>query len=159
MKNDENSHETLFRIFISLVRISKKFNELEKSCIDVGNGEKLYPSQIHLIEAIGNNRGKNVTEISKKFQITKGAVSQVVNKLHNDGFINKKRNKESGKEIILSLTEKGQMVFEIQNKLHNKVELEFIDYLENFTPEQVDSFLQMLSKIEDFIDIFLNNEF
>lgn len=158
MKANEITHETLHKILIQFLRTTKKFNELEKLSIDIGNGEKLYPSEFHVIEAIGNNHGNKVTELSQKFGITKGAVSQVVNKLYDKGFIHKKRNKDFGKEIVLSLTERGQKAFEIQDKLHKKMEIEFINYLESFEPEQIDSFIQILGKIEEHIDAFLKDE-
>jgi DNA-binding MarR family transcriptional regulator len=158
MKKYEITHETLHEILIQFLRTTKKFNEFEKMSIELENGEKLYPSEFHIIEAIGNNRANKVTELSQKFHITKGGISQVVNKLHDKGFIYKERNKDFGKEIILSLTTKGQNAFEIQNRMHRKMEKEFITYLESFSPEQVDSFVHILAKIEEYIDVFLKDE-
>jgi len=125
--------------------------------IDVGNGEKLYPSEFHVIVAVGSDYENTVTGLSKRLGITKGAVSQVVNKLHEKGFVSKERNKDYGKEIILSLTEKGQNAFKVQEDFHKKMEIEFIEQLEDITPEQMDSFLQILPKIEEYIDTFLRD--
>ena len=158
MKPDEITHETMFKMMVQFLRITKKFNELEKMSIDVGIGEKLYPSEFHVIVAVGSGYENTVTGLSKRLEITKGAVSQVVNKLQDKDFINKERNKDYGKEIILSLTEKGQNAFKIQDDFHKKMEEEFINHLEMFTPEQIDSFLQVLPKIEEYIDTFLKNK-
>ena len=158
MKNDEIPHETLFKLLFQFLRITKKFNELEKISIDLENNEKLYPSEFHIIEALGNNRANNVTQLSYNFQITKGAVSQVANKLYYKGFINKERNKNFGKEIILSLTPKGINAFGILNKRHEKMAKEFTTYLESFKSEEIDSFVQILCKIEEYIDIFLKDK-
>ncbi len=158
MKPDEINHETIFKIMLQFIRITKKFNELEKISIDVGIGEKLYPSEFHVIAAVGSGYENTVTGLSKRLEITKGAVSQVVNKLHEKGFLNKERNKDYVKEIILSLTEKGHNAFKIQDDFHKEIEIEFINHLEEVTPGQMDSFLQILPKIEDFIDIFLRNK-
>lgn len=158
MKANEITHETIFKLMIQFIRITKKFNELENMSIDVGIGEKLYPSEFHVIVALGNDYEKTVTGLSKRLDITKGAVSQVVNKLHVKGFINKERNKDYGKEIILSLTEKGRNAFKIQEDFHKKMEDEFIMHLEMITPEQMDSFLLILPKIEEYIDTFLKNK-
>lgn len=158
MIDNEISHETLHKMLIQFLRTTKKFNEFEKMSIDIGNGEKLYPSEIHVIEAIGSNRAIKVTELSHLFRITKGAISQVVNKLYDKGFVHKERNKEFGKEIILSLTPKGQRAFEIQDELHKKMKIQFTKYLESFEPEQINSFILILAKIEEYIDAFLNDE-
>lgn len=154
MKTNIINQETIFEILIQLIRISKKFNEIENLNIDIGNGEKLYPSEIHIIVAVGNNKGKTVTELSKIFGITKGAVSQVVNKLALKDFINKERNKEYGKEIILSLTDKGHKAFEIQNEFHKNMEIEFIKYLENYTSDEITAYLEIMGKIEEYVDEF-----
>ena len=158
MKPDQITHETIFKLMIQFIKITKKFNELEKMPIDIGIGEKLYPSEFHVIVAVGCGYENTVTGLSKRLDITKGAVSQVVNKLHEKEFINKERNKDYGKEIILSLTEKGHNAFKIQDDFHKKMENEFINHLENVTPQQMDSFLQILPKIEEFIDTFLRNK-
>ena len=158
MKPDEITHETIFELMIQFIRITKKFNELEKMSIDVGNGETLYPSEFHVIVAVGSGYENTVTGLSKRLEITKGAVSQVVNKLQEKGFVNKERNKDYGKEIILSLTEKGQSAFKIQNGFHKKMKTEFIAHLEMITPQQMDLFLQILGKIENYVDMFLKEE-
>ncbi|MGB9979965.1 MarR family winged helix-turn-helix transcriptional regulator [Methanobacterium sp.] len=158
MKPDEINHETIFKLMVQFLKITKKFNELEKKSIDVGIGEKLYPSEFHVIVAVGSGYENTVTGLSKRLEITKGAVSQVVNKLNEKGFLNKERNKDYGKEIILSLTEKGQNAFKVQDDFHKKMEDEFISHLETVTPEQMNSFIQILDKIEDYVDIFLRKE-
>lgn len=158
MKPDEITHETIFKLMIQLLRITKKFNELEKMSIDVGTGEKLYPSEFHVIVAVGSGYENTVTGLSKRLEITKGAVSQVVNRLHEKGFVNKERNKDYGKEIILSLTKKGQKAFKVQEDFHNKMKDEFINHLETVTHEQMDSLVLILGKIENYVDMFLKKE-
>lgn len=155
MSSSEISHETVFEIFTRLMRVSKKFNEIEKFTINLGPDERLYPSEIHVIAAVGNGQANQVTVLSQKFGITKGAVSQVVNKLSNKGYLKKISH---GKEIILSLTPKGQMAFDVQDKLHNQIETDFVQYLDNLSPEEIESFLEIMAKIEEFIDSFLSKK-
>jgi len=126
LKTDEVTHGTIFEILTLFIRINKKFNRIESQSIEVTDEVKLYPSELHIIEAIGYNYAVNVTSLSRKFGITKGAVSQVVNKLFDKGFVGKERNRDYGKEIILSLTEKGWMAFDILGKFHDRMEKEFV---------------------------------
>ena len=158
MKTDEITHESIYEILTLFIRINKKFDQIENHAIDTGGGVKLYPSELHVIEAIGNNYANNVTKLSVRFGITKGAVSQVVNKLFEKGLVSKERNRDYGKEIILSLTKKGWTAFDIQDEFHKKMAQEFIKYLDTFTPGQIDSFLEIMSKIEDYVETFLRNE-
>lgn len=154
----EITHETTFNMMMLFVRITKKFNELEKVSIDIGNGEKLYPSELHVLDALGNDYANNVTDLSKKFGITKGAVSQVVNKLFLKGFLKKERKRGYGNEIRLILTEKGASAFKIQDDLHKKMEEQFFRHLWTVESEKIDSFNEVMEIIEGFIDNFLKHE-
>ena len=158
MENTDYTHETTFKMMILFIRITKKFNELEKLSIDMGNGEKLYPSELHVLDAIGNNYGNNVTELSKKFKITKGAVSQVVNKLFEKEYLKKERKTGYAKEVMLSPTEKGWKAFKIQEDMHKKMEEEFNRYLGTVESEKIESFNEIMGKIEEVIDTFLRYE-
>ena len=62
MDETEISHEKTLQMMVMFIRITKKFSELEKFSIDMGDGERLYPSELHILDAIGNNYGNNVTE-------------------------------------------------------------------------------------------------
>jgi len=158
MESMDYTHETTFKMMILFIRITKKFNELQKLSTNMGNGEKLYPSELHVIDAIGNNYGNNVTELSKKFKITKGAVSQVVNKLFKKEYLKKERKKGYAKEVVLSLTEKGWNAFKIQEDMYKKMEEEFFKYLGTLESEKIDSFNEIMGKIEEAIDTFLRYE-
>jgi DNA-binding MarR family transcriptional regulator len=158
LKTDEVTHGTIFEILTLFIRINKKFNRIESQSIEVTDEVKLYPSELHIIEAIGYNYADNVTSLSIRFGITKGAVSQVVNKLFVKGFVSKERNRIYGKEIILSLTDEGWLAFSVLDSFHERMGKEFINFLECYTSEQVDSFLEIMGSVEDYVDTFLKDE-
>ncbi|MGO9388235.1 MAG: MarR family winged helix-turn-helix transcriptional regulator [Methanobacterium sp.] len=156
--NEDTRRKISFFLLSSFIRVNKKFNRIDSLAVDMGDGVKLYPSELHVVEAIGNGYANNITSLSVKFGITKGAVSQVVNKLFEKGFVSKERNVDYGKEIIISLTDHGWEAFEIQGKFRKRMLEEFIGYLDGFTPEEIDSFLLIMGKVEDYVDTFLNDE-
>ena len=157
-KMDDINNETFQKILVQFIRTTKKFNEFENFPVELENGEKLYPSQLHILEAIGSSRANNVTELSEWFHITKGGISQVVNKLYDKDFIHKERNEDFGKEVLLSLTSKGEEAFNLLKGMHKLMEEEFITYLEGFSYEEIDSFILILGKIEEYIDAFLSDK-
>ena len=158
MDEKKISHEKTLEMMVTFIRITKKFNELEKLSIDLGNGERLYLSELHILDAIGNDYGNSVTELSKKFGITKGAVSQVVNKLFEKGYLKKEREEGYAKEIKLSPSKKGWEAFKILDEMHKKMEDEFSKYLGNVESEKVVCFTEIMVKIEEFIDTFLRQK-
>lgn len=152
---DTRLSETTFQLLSKIMSVTKKFNELDKISIDMGNGEKLYPSEIHVLNAVGNGYANSVTEISGQFGITKGAVSQVVNKLFDKGFLNKEKSKGYGNEIRLTLTDKGWEAFNIQDDLHKRIEKDFFKHLGSLEPDKIDSFYEIMDQVEELIDNFL----
>jgi DNA-binding MarR family transcriptional regulator len=63
------------------VRIVSKMNDAECKRRDYGTGDLLSPAEIHLLQAIGRNPGKKITDLATYTGVTKGAVSQMANKL------------------------------------------------------------------------------
>jgi DNA-binding MarR family transcriptional regulator len=138
-----------------LARISHKFNELEKIPVDLGTGELLYPSEIHVIEVIGEKADITITEISVRFGITKGAVSQVINKLNQKGYIQKVRREENGKEIDLFLTAKGYQAFGAHQKLHQSMDEEIVKLMGSFPDEWLGHFHNIFIQIERHVDKYI----
>ncbi len=144
--------KTVTQLMMQFYRIINKINELEKTPYDFGVGEKLYPSEIHTIQAIGNNSGINVTELSKRLGITKGGVSQMISKLKERGFINKVRSMENDKEVLLILTPKGKNAYNGHEKFHSDMYLDFINYMDDISQEQIDVFIKILEKVDFYVD-------
>jgi DNA-binding MarR family transcriptional regulator len=148
--------DQLIHDFINqLTRISHKFNELEKIPVDFGTGELLYPSEIHIIEVIGEKADITITEISAKFGITKGAVSQVINKLNQKGYIQKVRREENAKEMNLLLTGKGYQAFGAHQKLHQSMDEEIVKLMGSFPEESLGYFHNIFIQIEKHIDKYI----
>jgi len=146
LKSMENV--VVHEIIIQVTRIMNLFNDLEKKPVDFGTGEMLYPSEIHTLQVIGDRPGITTTEISSIFGITKGAVSQVTGKLHRRGYLQKVRNNEYGKEILLSLTEKGGIAYRNHELFHRGMDTEIAKFAENFSDKDIQKFRKMLEGIE-----------
>ncbi|CQR74940.1 hypothetical protein SOV_09590 [Sporomusa ovata DSM 2662] len=137
-----------------LVKIAYKLTELESTPIDFGTDELLYPSEIHTIDAIGD-QCDTVTAISLKFGITKGAVSQVILKLHKKGYVHKVRNIAYSKEILLSLTEKGMTAYRAHKKLHKTMDVEMVQLIGGYSDEDLLTFQNMLIQLEKQVNKYI----
>ena len=133
-------------------QLMNKLNELEKSAYDFGIGEKMYPAEIHTIEAIGKNSGINVTELAKTLCITKGAVSQMIGKLKKRGFINKVKSLDNDKEVLLILTDKGQKAFEGHEQFHSAMYVDFAELLKGIDTDKIDFLKTTLDMAAFYID-------
>jgi DNA-binding MarR family transcriptional regulator len=150
-----NKHLIITDIAQYVTKIKNKLNKLEKKPIDFGTGEKLYASELHTIEAIGKKYGNTVTELCNLFGITKGAVSQIISKLEKKQLIVKERNREYTKEINISLTEKGWVIFKSHKELHDTMDVEFLSFMKTIPEDQLNTFLSILKNMEKYIDEFM----
>jgi DNA-binding MarR family transcriptional regulator len=148
-------HRVITDIAQYVTKIKNKLNKLEKKAIDFGTGEKLYASELHTIEAIGNKYGNTVTELCNSFGITKGAVSQIISKLEKKQLISKERNSDYPKEIIISLTEKGWVIFKSHKELHNAMDVTFLSFMKTVPEDHLNTFLAILKNMEKYIDEFM----
>jgi len=140
---------------ILFAKVHNKLNKLEKRAVDFGGGEKLHASELHAIDAIGNKSANTVTGLCNLFGITKGAVSQIIKKLEGKNYISRERNMVYGKEIDITLTDKGRIVFEAHLALHEEMDRELLGFMKTIPESQLAGFIEMLSKMEKYVDKFL----
>jgi DNA-binding MarR family transcriptional regulator len=136
-------------------RTNNKLNRLEKRAVNFGTGEKLFASELHVIEAVGKKQTNTVTALCSQFGVTKGAVSQIISKLEKKGCVLKERNREDGKEIDISLTEKGWEAFKFHEDLHKEMDKELFEFIKTIPENRLSDFLELLVHIEKYVDRFL----
>jgi DNA-binding MarR family transcriptional regulator len=134
------------------LRLINKYNSLEKKLYNFGIDELLTPAEIHTIDCIGRNSGINVTNLAEKLGITKGAVSQMVNKLKKKDLVTKLKDSDNDKEVILLLSKKGKIAFDGHIKFHADIYRDFMPLVENTSIERIKSFKEIINKIEFHLD-------
>jgi len=139
-------------------RIFMKYDILEKSPVDIGTGERFNGAQIHMIEAIGKKYGMTVTALSGYFMVTKGAVSQIVTRLHKMGYVTKTKRKGNDKEIILELTGKGRVAFDMHEKYNESTVAELMKLRQKYSPEDILVFLNILNDVDRMLMGFVAEE-
>ena len=149
-------HKAFINFAETFNRIINKFASIEKKPRDFGTGDLLYPSEIHNIEIIGRNPGINVTNLAKKMGVTKGAVSQIVNKLERKNLVGKFRDSSNEKEVMLKLQKKGELAFNGHEDFHSKFYSEIMEEVDDMTPEQIIFFQNILGKIDKYLSTYMN---
>jgi DNA-binding MarR family transcriptional regulator len=132
-------------------RVVKLWQDVEKKPQKFGTEENLYSSEIHLIEAIGENNHLSVTDIAKYLGVTKGAVSQTLKKLENKGLAIKNTDPLNSSRAIVVLTAKGKMAFYAHEHWHEQMDGGFRQYMNSLAQEQMDLIYEVLSNVENFI--------
>jgi DNA-binding MarR family transcriptional regulator len=144
--------EIINDVIEQVMRLINKYNSLEKELYNFGIDELLTPTEIHTIDCIGKNSGINVTNLADKLGITKGAVSQMITKLKRRDLVTKLKDSENDKEVILLLSKKGKIAFDGHLKFHFDMYNDFIPLLEKIPIEGINSFKEIINKVEFHID-------
>lgn len=134
------------------IRILNKAYALEKKPVDMGHGVLLYPSEFHLIETAGKNPAENLTSISSRLGVTKGAISQMVKKLEKKGLVKKVRVPGNKKDVMLELTDFGREAFEWHKSLHESMEAGIRKELEGMSSSEMETFLRVYGYLERMLD-------
>lgn len=75
------------------------------------------PSQFHMLRRIYEGRG-SVSDLAYCMHLSRPNVSRTVDELVNDGLVKRKRDTEDRRNVLLSLTEKGQVLI---SDLHERI--------------------------------------
>jgi DNA-binding MarR family transcriptional regulator len=81
---------------------------LEKRPFRLSPGEVLFPSEVHMLDAVHDLAGANVQRLAAALGITKGAVSQTLRRLELKGLIRKGSDPRAGRHVIPILTDEGR---------------------------------------------------
>ena len=147
--NNKNDFESISN---HLYRVFTKFNEVEKNPRDFGVKSKLYPSEIHMVQAIGRNQGINLTELAQSLGITKGAVPKKIRKLESKNLVKRYRKEENKKEIYFFLTDDGKVAYERHEAFHAMMDNHLFDLFNSLNEKEQSIIITILDELEKFAD-------
>lgn len=119
-----------------LFHLISAYEELNLSLVDK---RILTPSELHIVECIGNKEQITSKEIGEELNITKGAVSQQIKNLIESKIVVKKVSEKDRRVSFLKLTEIGLSFYEE----HQKIKLSFESLLsENLSHDEMIGFIK-----------------
>jgi DNA-binding MarR family transcriptional regulator len=118
MTTERQKFDDLLELF---EQVKAKLELVHTPTRDYGTGFPLYQVEIHTLRTIGNNPGINSTDLAAHMGVTKGAISQTVNKLLKKGLIRKTHLPADARESALELTELGWKGFHVHERFHTQI--------------------------------------
>lgn len=146
-----NNHNTMLLIH-EFEKVMNKYVACEKKPMYYGTQKLLYRSEVHTIEAIGKNPGINVTELAQYLGITKGAVSQMIDKLIKKEMVIKKQFSNSEKEVSLELSSLGQLAYDGHEDYHKEFYDKISSILQTVPQKDIEVFLEIMKSLENLLD-------
>jgi DNA-binding MarR family transcriptional regulator len=153
-----NRKEEYRKLFDLWTKIMAMMQEHESWVRDFGTGDLLHPSEIHTLQAVGDQDEINITSLAERLGITKSGVSQMANKLEKKGLIEKCRKSGNEKEVLLKMTEKGNVAYMGHELYHRRIQ-EMIDAeLDNYDDAEIALMVRFLSRIRELIEMIVSEQ-
>ncbi len=130
-----------------LVDIWGRINKIEEHSLTTGLGSDISITEIHIIEKIGAHQPSRMGEISKAIGVTLATLTVACDKLENKGLIVRARSSRDKRVVNVSLTARGQAVYEYHKQFHQRM-LEAA--LSDLTPQETAILAESLLKLQKF---------
>lgn len=139
------------RIISMLVTIVHKAAFIDNQPVDLGDG-LLSAAEIHLIDMAGIFPSAHISELAVRLGVTKGAVSQMVQKLEKKGYLTRTKEGDNRKNICLQLTRSGRTAFYWHQELHRSVDVQILSLLNNLEEGEQLRILEIFSCMSETLD-------
>jgi DNA-binding MarR family transcriptional regulator len=152
-----NSSKNYTDVINRIAKVINIFIAIDRRPYKFGITEPLYPSEIHTIDAIGENEGLNFTDLSDKMGVSRAAISQIIKKMEKKDLVKRYKVDGNDKETLLRLTKKSRTAFDEHKKYHAKRDKEIIDMLKKMTQEEFVFFKTVIGEIEVYAKTVLKD--
>jgi len=110
-----------------------------------GTDELLYMAEVDTLAMIGDSRGCSAVEIAQRWRISKSAVSKTLRKLEKHGLIVRKEHPQDGRKAILSLSDKGEIVYRYHKQLDKTTSTYIMESLDECTAEELAAYIKVVT--------------
>ncbi len=142
-----DKNKLVYSIMDTLYELSREISEYESIPRQYGTDDEIFMVEAHTINLIGENSSITISEIAKMSNKTKGAISQMVEKLINKEIVFKVKDSSDQRRVFLNLTEKGKRIFDYHKKLDEKEYSKIIKKLNHFTYDEFETFYQIAQQM------------
>ena len=120
------------------------------------SGVKLNSATLSFMNVIDMHPGMSVSEIAKTMNLTKGAVSQMLNKCCTLGMAEKHKSECNEKNVYPVLTDEGHSAVLKYHEVHDRFYDSFSGTLNQFSPEEQQVIYRFLSLIDTEVREYMN---
>ncbi|MEG2523671.1 MAG: MarR family transcriptional regulator [Lachnospiraceae bacterium] len=110
-----NTYDTINDV---LVHLFNEIWELESKAIITEEFKDISNNDMHIIEAIGLGKGKNMSLIAKHLNITVGSLTTSMTGLVKKQYVLRERSEEDRRMVNICLTVKGEKAYEHHRNFH-----------------------------------------
>ena len=138
----EAINDLLTDTFNSVLRI-------EERSLDNRLTQDLTINEIHTLVAVGMYEQNSMSEVAERLDVTLATLTKVVAKLVDKGCIERTRDENDRRRVLLSLTKRGREVVRIHDMFHRRM---IDEALSDLSEEEERVLSSALTKVKAFFD-------
>lgn len=144
-----NNHDSINEI---LVRLFADILDIEEKCLGVGEFSDLSITEMHIIDNIGIDKERNMSNTAKDLRITSGTLTTAIDNLIKKGYVVRRRSSNDRRVVMIKLTDKGVGAYKAHGDFHKDLVISALMQLDDHGEE-------VLIKVLTNIDIFFKNKY
>lgn len=144
----ENAYQTINDTLVNLIN---KIWELEGKAVITEEFKDLTNNDIHVIEAVGQGDGANMSSIARKLDITVGSLTTAMNSLVKKKYVERHRSEEDRRVVFVRLTEKGMKAYLHHEDYHRQMTQAILNRLDE---EEIAVLLKTLDTLKGFFNSY-----
>ena len=134
-----------------LVELINQLCDLEGNAIITDEFKDITNNDMHVIEAIGNDNGKNMSTVARKLNITVSSLTAAINSLVRKEYVERRRSSEDRRVVEIRLTEKGEQAYRQHEEYHRQMVEAAIREMD---PEEIPVLIKMLRNLKGFFETY-----
>ena len=138
-----------------LVELINNIWDLEGNAVITDEFKDITNNDMHVIEAIGIGKAKNMSAVAKKLNITLSSLTTAINSLVRKAYVERQRSSEDRRVVEIRLTEKGEKAYLHHEEYHNQMIKAAISEM---SPEEIPILVKMLKNLKVFFETYGQNK-
>lgn len=114
----KSTNRTLNELLVSLF---ENVMDMEEKAVITDQFKDITNNDMHIIEAIGIEEPRRMSDIAKRRSVTVGTLTTNMNSLEDKGYILRERSKTDKRVVLVTLTEQGKKAFYHHRDFHKKM--------------------------------------
>ena len=139
-----------------LVKLFNNIMDAEEKAIITEEYKDITNNDMHIIEAIGIEQPRRMSDIAKRVNVTMGTLTTNMNSLEEKGYIIRERSKTDKRVVLVVLTPKGKKAFCHHRGFHRNMIKAIVRGLDE---DEMKVMIKCLLNLNEFFEKYENGQF
>lgn len=130
-----------------LVSLFNSIMTTEAQAVVTDEFSDITENDLHILEAIGLEENRKMSDIAKKRDITVGTITTNVSNLEKKGYVSRTRSEKDKRVVFVKLTQRGKKAYYHHRDFHKKM---IKTVAQEFDEDEKEILMRCLQKLSDF---------